>query len=481
MNEQVNMSATVHPDRNILTEYSFPIKPPFKAFHVQKQTARMLTEHQRGYVLNGIGTGKTLCSLWAYDYLRTLGVVNKLLIIAPLSTLMRTWAKEIITNLPHLRYKILHGAKVRRLTQLEANVDVYIINHHGLNIISNELLVRPDIDIICVDELSVFRNGQSKTLTIPLKKYIKHKVWAWGLTGSPCPRAVTDVWGQASCITPWSIPPYFSHLRSELMIQRGPFGWDAKPGAVEKAIKCLSPSVRYKLSDVTEIPDQQLLYYEAELTNQQKDAYEQMSRTAVAMVRDNVIDAMNAGAVLSKLLQIALGYVYKRDGTIVQLDNTPRLQMTVDLIDACAEKVILFAPFKSAINGLHRILESNNIKHFLIHGDVSPKQRVEIYNVFQDNPNDDRKVLIAHPGTMSHGLTLTAATTTIWLGPITNLELFFQANGRTKRIGQNHKTLVAMVGGTARERRLYKLLGNNERIQNRFLELIEMETELKYK
>jgi hypothetical protein len=359
---------------------------------------------------------------------------------------------------------------------LNKNVDIYIVNHHGLNIMLWELIKRRDIDLVVVDELSVFRNGRSKTLTLPLKKYIGTVKWAWGMTGSPCPRAVTDVWGQASCISPWTIPTYFSHLRSELMIQKGEFGWYPKPGAIEKAVKCLRPSVRYKLSDVAEIPEQQHLYYEAPLTKEQQDLYDQMSRTAVAMVKDHVIDALNAGAVLSKLLQIALGYVYKRDGTVVELPNTPRLQMIVDLIDQCDQKVILFAPFTSAINGLHKTLESNDIGHYIIHGGVSPKRRADIFGLFQDE-RDDRKVLLAHPGTMSHGLTLTAATTTIWAGPLPNLDIFYQANGRTFRVSQKFKTLVAMVGGTAREKLIYKLLGRNESIQHRFLEIIAMETE----
>lgn len=466
-------------ERSIITDYHFPIKKGLKAFDVQKWTCDLLTTHQRGYVLNDIGTGKTLCALWAFDYLRTLGVVNKLLIDAPLSTLVRVWAKEIMTHTPHLRFSIIHGTREQRVRALNKPADVYIINHHGLNILLRELLARPDIDCICVDELSVFRNGRSTTLTIPLRNYIKHRRWAWGLTGSPCPRAVTDVWGQASCITPWTIPPFFSHLRGELMIQAGPFGWKPKPGAIEKAVKCLTPNVRFKLDDVTEVPEQVPLYYEAKLTAQQLDIYNQMSRTAVALIGNHTIDALNAGAVLSKLLQIALGYVYKRDGTVVELDNVPRLQMVIDLIDSCAKKVILFAPFKSAINGLSFTLKNNDLKHYIVHGDVTAKQRAEIFKRFQE-PLDDTKVLLAHPRTMAHGLTLTEATMTAWVGPVPDLEIFHQANGRTRRVGQVHKTLVAMIGGTAREKRLYKLLGNNEKVQNHFLELIAMETELKY-
>lgn len=98
-----------------------------------------------------------------------------------------------------------------------------------------------------------------------------------------------------------------------------------------------------------------------------------------------------------------------------------------------------------------------------------------IFTEFQDTPK--YKVLLAHPACMAHSLTLTAASTTIWAGPVTSLETFHQANGRTFRVGQKHKTLVAMIGGTPMERKMYRLLGANEKLQNHFLSLVEAITE----
>ena len=124
---------------------------------------------------------------------------------------------------------------------------------------------------------------------------------------------------------------------------------------------------------------------------------------------------------------------------------------------------------------LDAILTENKLSHAIVTGDVTTKKRDEIFNDFQDTPR--YKVLLAHPACMSHSLTLTAASTTIWAGPVTSLDTFTQANGRTYRVGQDTKTLVAMVGGTPMEKRIYKLLGANERLQNRFLEIVEAITQ----
>jgi SNF2 family DNA or RNA helicase len=460
---------------DILTDYDFPVSDPTKpAFKVQKLTCALLTTKRRGYVLNDIGTGKTRCILWSFDFLQKICKVQTMLVIAPLSTLVTVWAKEIRKEFWWLKFAILHGTKEQRLKELSRRVDIYIINHHGVHTILPELRAK-GFNIICADEAAIYRNGRSKTLTLPFKELVMGHDYAWGLTGSPMPHAVTDVWGPASCITPSTIPAYFSWFRAQLMTKVDQFKWLPRPHAEEMAIKCLQPSVRFKMSDVIELPERVYEYYHAPMTPRQDRIYKEMSDKAVALIRDKKIDALNAGAVMNKLLQISLGYVYTRDGNVVELDNKPRLQLIVDLIDSCSQSVILFAPYKSVINGLHNTLGVNDITHCIVSGDTSPKERAKLFHEFHEQGL--YKVLLCHPACLAHGLTLTQATMNIWSGPITSLDIFYQANGRIHRLGQKHKTLIAMVGGSSREKRLYQLLGNNEQVQSRFLELIETKQE----
>ena len=99
------------------------------------------------------------------------------------------------------------------------------------------------------------------------------------------------------------------------------------------------------------------------------------------------------------------------------------------------------------------------------------RERDKIFAEFQDTPK--YKVLLAHPACMAHSLTLTRASTTLWAGPVTSLDTFTQANGRIYRVGQQNKTLVGMIGGTAAERKMYKLLGQNDERQTHFLRIVE--------
>ena len=454
----------------VASGYQFPPE----AFQVQKWTTALFIENPRGYCINELGTGKTRSILFAFDALKRAGMVQRMIVLCPLTAMRRTWYREVLLYFPHLKATILHGTREARARKLFEKVDIYIINHDGLEVLQESLFQRDDIDCVCVDEIGGYRNGRAEKTKI-LRQYVAPKDYVWGMTGSPIPRAVTDVWGPCSCLTPHTVPKFFTIFRDQLMLKKGPFKWVPKPNAEERAVACMQPSVRFKLSDVTELPERVIKYYQADLTSKQNYVYEAMRKQSIALVGAHKIDALNAGAVLSKLMQIAIGYVYTRDGKTIHMDNTPRLQLILDLIDSTQRKVLLFAPFKSAVAAFSAFLKTNKIDHAVVTGETTLKRRDEIFSDFQDTSK--YKVIAAHPGCMSHSLTLTKANTTIWAGPVTSLETFQQANGRTYRVGQDDKTLVAMVGGTPMEEKMYKLLAANEQLQNRFLELVEAITE----
>src|SRR5579859_3279626 len=141
-------------------DYDFgPVKP----FSVQRRTMDMMTTNERSYVLNEMGTGKTKAALWAWDYLHSNSLCGKLLIVATLSTLRFVWQAEAFSTLPHRKVAVLHGTKKQRLERLNEEADIYVINHDGLKTIAAELSVRTDIDVLCLDELAVYRNNSDRS------------------------------------------------------------------------------------------------------------------------------------------------------------------------------------------------------------------------------------------------------------------------------------------------------------------------------
>jgi SNF2 family DNA or RNA helicase len=455
----------------ILTHYDWRGGTPFVS---QRSTSAMLTLEQRAYVLNGMGTGKTKAALWAFDYLRSNNICKKMLVSAPLSTLTFTWAREAFATVPHLKCAVLHGSRAKRLELLaNPDVDIFIINHDGHRVILPELMARDDINVLVIDELAVFRNGQAAR-TKAMKRLSDRMDWVWGMTGSPIPTSPTDAWAQARLITPQRVPKYFSRFREDLMLRNGPFKWVAKADAIERAFAALQPAVRFALDDVVELPPLIERYVDVAMGSKQEKIYRALMTQCYAAVQNHEITAANAGAVMMKLLQVSTGWVYSKTRDVVTLDNGNRILALMDAIESTDRKVLVFAPFKHALGGISDALTSEGYDHAVIDGDTPATQRSQIFSAFQNT--DKYRVILAHPQCLAHGITLTAADTVIWFAPVMSLEIYEQANHRIRRVGQAHKQLVLHLQSTPVEKKIYKMLQGKQKIQDQLLKLFEADT-----
>ena len=439
-------------------------------FHVQKLTCKLLSESAHAYVLNHMGTGKTKTALWAWDFLNKAGLTGKLLVVAPLSTLHFVWAREVFATLPGRKVQVLHGSKQDRLDRLAQDADVYVINHDGVKVISDALYTRPDITCLVLDELAVYRNNSDRSKL--MRKFAARFAIVWGMTGAPMPNEPTDVWGQARIVTPNTVPKYQSHARDMLMSKVSQYVWKPKPDAVEKAFAMLQPAVRYSLDDVVELPDLISRTVDVDLSDQQKAVYESVVKEYTALVKEHRITALNAGAAMTKLLQVAGGWVYTQKPDFVRLDASPRVAALIDLVQSAERKVIAFVPYRHMIEGLGAIFERLKVgfDYCIVHGDTTDRDK--IFHIFQNSP-DKFKLMLAHPATVHHGLTLTAADTTIWYLPTASLDVYDQANARFRRIGQHHKQQLIHMQATPVEKKLYRLLASKQKIQEKLLEMIE--------
>lgn len=451
----------------ILFHYDWDSSDGAQPFQVQKNTASLATSFQRAYILNDMGTGKTKSSLWAWRYLNKAGVAKKLLVVAPLSTLKFVWLRELRITMPEVKAVVLHGSRQHRLKMLDSDADVYIVNHDGLKSISAELQARHDIDAMIIDELAVYRNNSQRSKL--MREFAKRFVWCWGLTGRPMPNAPTDVWNQCKILTPGTVPKYFRHAKSMLMTQVSQFKWVPKPEAIDTALTWMKPSVRYSLDDVAELPEAIHRTIDVEMTEEQSRVYRKLANEFATMVQNQVITAANAGVAMGKLLQVGAGYLYSQNPAHVVLDSEPRQAMLLELLDQASHKVIVFAPWRHLIEGLSALFTIEGIDHAVVHGDVTKREL--IFNAFQNT--SQYRVLLAHPQCVHHGLTLTAATTTIWYSPVASLEIYEQANARIRRVGQKHKQLFLHLQSSPIERRVYELLRRKQRTQDAFLQLIK--------
>lgn len=454
----------------IVEHYSFPSADGKRPFAKQVLTSASMVMNPFSFVLNGMGTGKTKSCIWAFDYLRTNGLAKSMLVVAPLSTLDFTWAREIFRTLPHLTVRVLHGTAERRRRLLAEKADIYVINHDGVKVLHRELLLRHDIDVICFDEASAYRTARSERAKIARKLTVGRK-YVWGMTGSPTPRDPTDAYGLALLITPQTAPRSWVQFRQDTMVQVSQFRWVARKEAAETVSKVLQPAVRYSLDEFVELPAVIERTIDIPLGAKQKAVYDAMRDHASALLKEGTITAANGGVVFTKMLQASIGWVYGDvDRQIHALDNKDRLDALLDIIDSAEHKVIVFSPFKSATAGIAERLKAEGIEFASVTGDTPHGERTKIFAEFQAGTK--LRVLNAHPECMSHGLTLTAADTIIWFGPVTKLETFEQANARIRRVGQAHKQQIIKMVSTPAERMVYRRLADKHELQENILDLL---------
>jgi len=455
----------------IRTNYKWPGRYTPRWYQIE--TSEFLTLNRRAHCHNAPRTGKTFSSLWAADYLKSIGKIEKTLIVAPLSTLWDVWEQSIFESFPLRTFVVLHGTRERRLRLLEEPHDFYIINHNGINIIEEVLAERKDINLVIIDEVAVFRNSQTKTLFKPLDRVLNKQGIpraAWGLTGTPTPNEPTDAFGQCKLITPENYSGHFTSFKRETMFQLNQFKWVPKKGSESSVARVLKPSIRFERSVCTDM-DPVYIDRRAQLSADQQRAYKELIRKAVTETDGSTITAVNAAALLSKIVQVACGVAIAADGSLVKIDFGPRLSVLEELIEENNEKVLVFVPFTGVLDALATELRKRWSVE-IVDGRTSSGKRTKIFRDFRNSK--DPHVLVCHPQVMAHGLDLTTATLSIWYAPIIGKnEIYQQANARTDGSRQTVKIDIAHIYAAAEEKRAYDVLNNKERYQNIVLDLIK--------
>lgn len=441
----------------------------FKPFDHQRKTADFLTRHKRALVLNEIGTGKSNAALWAADYLMQTKEVRRCLIVSPLSTLQRVWGDAIFTSLYNRTFAILHGTAKRRVKLLNQKTDFCIVNHEGFSIIADH--AKDQFDLVIVDEAAVLRNPSTQKFKIFRKWVDQHPdIYLWLMTGTPTPNEPTDAWALARLVNSPNLSKTYTGFKNLVMNKVGQWTWIPRPESVEIVKNVLQPSVRFKREDCFDLPETVVQSRDVGLTAEQQKHYKEMIKHLVTEFQGGDISAANEAVKMQKLIQIACGVAYDDDGKHIELDCKPRIKLVEEIIEQAGSKVIVFVPLTGTLHMLEREL-SKRWSVAVVNGEVSSAKRDVIFNDFQNQK--DPKILVAHPGTMSHGLTLTSASTIIWYGPITSNEQYVQANGRIERYGKKTASNVVHIVSTSLEEQIYKRLANKQKLQGLLLDLIQ--------
>jgi SNF2 family DNA or RNA helicase len=358
--------------------------------------------------------------------------------------------------------------------------DVYITNIDAAKWLAKQpITFFTRFDTLIMDESGAFKHHTSQRSKAmgKIKKYFKYRL---AMNGTPNPVSVTDLWHQVALLDDGKrLGPSFYAFRQTVCIpkQIGPSAqmveWNDRPGAQEAVAKLIEDiTIRHKFEDCISIPENHEYVVPFYMSPAHEKKYKAMALTEMAVLSTGIITAINAAATTTKLLQIASGAVYDENGNY-HLVDTDRYDMVADL---CAERQhsVVFFLWKHQKDYLEKAFRNQGITYTVIDGTISDTQKHENVEHYQKGLY---RVLLAHPQSAAHGLTLTRGTATIWASPTYNLEHYQQGLKRIYRAGQTQKTetILIIAEGTIEERvqkalqtkkvRMSELLGLEEGVR----------------
>ncbi len=440
----------------------------YKPFDHQRVTASFLTLHRRAFCFNEQGTGKTSSVIWASDYLMNAGFIKRVLVLCPLSIMASAWEADLFKFAMHRTCAIAHSySKEKRIDAVRSGAEFVICNFDGLDIIKDEIK-DGGFDLIVIDEANAYKNVATKRWKT-LNSIIDPNMWVWMLTGTPASQSPVDAYGLAKVINPSGVPRFFGAFRDQVMTKITQFKWVPKKSSERTVHEALQPAIRFTKEECLDLPDMTYTTREVPLSPQQHKFYETIRKNMMAVAAGEEITTVNAAANLNKLLQLSCGAVYSDSGEVVAFDAKSRMSALLEVIEEASHKVIVFAPFRHAIEIVAEELKAEGISCEVIHGGISATKRTEVFARFQSE--DNPQVLVIQPQAAAHGVTLHAANVVVWWGPITSTETYLQANARVHRAGQRNPCTVVHLQGSPVEKRIYAMLSEKVDIHTRLIDL----------
>jgi SNF2 family DNA or RNA helicase len=409
-----------------------------------------MLERQAAGVLLDPGLGKTSVVLAAFDILRRKNLARKILVIAPLRPCYLVWPAEIAkwSDFNHLRYAVLHGR--HKEEALNSDADVYIINPEGLDWLLGKMDMRRwralGFDTLVVDELTRFKHSKGKRFKL-LKKFLHTFQRRWGLTGTPAPNGLQDLFGQIYVLDEGNaLGRYITHYRMQYFFNPDGNGWKWVPraGAAELIYErlrnlCIRMRDEDYLKDLPVIIPNKIML---ELPPAARDIYDKMEDVMIAKMEDKLIVAQNAAAASTKLRQIANGAVYVDDdmASIVRGSSSRKVlnvhDVKLEAVDELVEE-LLGNPFLLAYefnHDLDRLLAHFGTGTPYIGSGVSANKAREIESAWNAG---EIPLLLGHPASMGHGLNFQGcnAQHVGYFSMFWDLELYDQFIRRVRRQG----------------------------------------------
>ena len=401
----------------------------------QKYAIEYIKSHPITALFLDMGLGKTVTTLTAiralmYDAFE----VKRVLVVAPLRVARDTWPDELRkwNHLKELTCSVVVGTVAERRRALQQDADIYIVNRENLAWLYENS--RLDFDMVVLDELSSFKNHQSKRFRAmkAMRPKVKRIV---GLTGTPTGNGLMDLWAEFRILDMGErLGRYISQYRNlyfkpDKRNGMVVYSYKPLPGAEEAIYHQISDiTMSMKATDYLEMPELVSVAKEVRLSETEKKRYDELKKSLVLELPGGEVTSANAASLTLKLSQMANGAIYTDDKNVVNIHDR-KLEALEDLVESANGKSVLVAYwFKHDKDRIRERMEARELKE--------PQD-------FADWNAGKIPVALIHPASAGHGLNLQkGGSILIWFGLTWSLELYQQTNARLWRQGQADKTVI---------------------------------------
>jgi len=414
----------------------------YEPYDYQKYAEKFILENLGAGLLLDMGMGKTVTTLSAIEKLvRDSFEISKVLIIAPLKTAEETWPVELAEweHLSGLEYSLVLGSEKARVAALNKRVDLYITNRDNIVWLVNYYKKNWPFEMVVFDELSSFKSSKSLRFRAmkKVRPFIKRVV---GLTGTPTPNGLLDLWSQVylldqgealgKTLTGYRDKYFIPDKRNATTI----FSWKLKPFAEEEIYEKLKTCcISMNSTDYLNLPERLYIKHEVTLPEKVKKQYKHLEREMLLPFANGDIDAGSAGILVNKLMQLCGGAVYDENHNVKEFHDKKLEKLEQLIEEANGQSVLIFYAYQHERDRiLKRFPQTVEVKE---NGAISKWNAGEI------------PILLAHPASAGHGLNLQkGGHIVIWYNWTHNLEWYQQANKRLHRPGQKEIVLVHHIG-----------------------------------
>ena len=435
----------------------------------QEYAIKFIESHPISALFLDMGLGKTSITLTAVNELLFDSFeVRKVLVIAPLRVARNTWCDEIKKwdHLRNIKYSIVVGTEKDRISALNEKADIYIINRENVDWLVNKSGYKFDFDMIVIDELSSFKNHQSKRFKSLMKIRPKVKRIV-GLTGTPSSNGLMDLFAEFKVLDLGERLGYFigqyrnTYFKPDKTNGAIVYSYKPLPNAEDSIYERISDiTVSMKASEYLKMPELVISNYKVEMSDNEKKQYDEMKKNLICEIKDGEITVSNAGSLSNKLSQFANGAVYDDEQNIVEI-HSRKLDALEDIIESMNGKPLLVAYWYK--HDLQRIKKRFDVREIKTSKDIADWNKGKI------------PVALIHPASAGHGLNLQqGGSTIVWFGLTWSLELYQQTNGRLYRQGQKNTVVIQhIVTKGSIDEQILKALERKNKTQEDLIEAVK--------